>query len=238
MSLNQNNHSSSQKPSKRENTFREAENRPISLWVIPLFLFSGLIGGIWFGNGARFFDYQQSVRSDYIRKINEKAEAGSQSVQAFDAFMRRGGKIYAAKCSGCHGIDGKGDGVNYPSLANSKWVIGNTAIPAMIVLNGVSGNIQVQGKNWNGNMPSQESGMLVEDLAGLLTYLRNSFGNQTGDLVSKDMAKNAWDLMRKRAKIGVQMTALELKQNYNMMLPGKILSKEVLLDRETLEPIE
>ena len=221
-----------------ENSSSRNDQPKAHFLIILLFLFIGLFGGVWLGNGARFFDYRQSVRTGYVRSLPEGIEERRSAIPAFDLFMNRGAKIYSAKCSGCHGSDGKGDGINFPPLSESEWVLSKTAIPAMIILNGVNGEIRVKNKTWNGNMPSQKSGMIQQDLAFLLTYIRNSFGNNSGDLITVEMAEDAWALWKKREKFDKPMNALELKSDYAIMLSGKSLDKETLLDLETLEPVE
>jgi cytochrome c len=152
--------------------------------------------------------------------------------------MTRGAKIYSVKCNGCHGADAKGDGANYPSLAGSNWVTGETERLAMIILNGLHGPMST-GKTYGGagGMPAQGVGLSQEDLAGLMTYVRNNFGNSVGDVVTAEMAKAAMEISGKRANAGQQVTAEELSADHIKNLPGEPLDPKTLVDPLTLVPV-
>ena len=84
-------------------------------------------------------------------------------------------------------------------------------------------------------MPSQGAGLSAKDLAGVLTYVRNSFGNE-GSLVTMEMAQQAIDLSKERN--GGQMTASELNEKYDKDLEGAELAPDTLVDPNTLEPVD
>ncbi len=138
--------------------------------------------------------------------------------------MSRGSRIYSVKCNGCHGPDAKGDGANFPSLVGSEWATGETDRLAMIILNGLVGPIST-GKTYGGagGMAAQGAGLSPEDLAGIMTYVRNNFGNSTGDIVTVEMAKAAMGISAARAKAGQQVTAEELNAEHLKALPGEAL---------------
>ena len=84
-------------------------------------------------------------------------------------------------------------------------------------------------------MPSQGAGLSAKDLAGVLTYVRNSFGNE-GSLVTMEMAQQAIDLSKERNS--GQMTASELNEKYDKDLEGAELAPDTLVDPNTLEPVD
>jgi mono/diheme cytochrome c family protein len=93
--------------------------------------------------------------------------------------MAAGQTLYQANCLACHQADGRGvPGLN-PPLAKSDWVAGDLARLVGVLLNGQQGPITVNGERYNGVMPKQAH-LTNEELAQLLTYVRNSFGNQLG----------------------------------------------------------
>jgi mono/diheme cytochrome c family protein/glucose/arabinose dehydrogenase len=99
-----------------------------------------------------------------------------------DLFVK-GKAIYAREgaCGTCHQGDGKGlTGSGFPPLAGTEWVTGNEERLIKIVLNGLQGPIEVQGKKYPGQVPMTPfAGMLKDDeVAAVLTYVRNSFGNK------------------------------------------------------------
>lgn len=102
--------------------------------------------------------------------------------KARESFVR-GKAIYAKDgyCSTCHQPDGGGlSASSFPPLANTKWVIGNEERLIKLVIKGIQGPMEISGKNYPGQVPMTPFGGLLNDqeLADVLTYVRNSFGNQ------------------------------------------------------------
>jgi mono/diheme cytochrome c family protein len=60
---------------------------------------------------------------------------------------------------------------------------------AHIPLAGISGVIKVEGQDWNLNMAAMGAALPDEDLAGVLTYIRTSWGNKAGAVVADDLKK-------------------------------------------------
>lgn len=94
-----------------------------------------------------------------------------------------GSKIYTKEgyCSTCHQANGKGlSASGFPPLANSKWVTGNEDRLIKLVLKGVMGEMVVNGVKYDGQVPMTAFGGLLGDkeVAAILTYVRNSFGNK------------------------------------------------------------
>lgn len=84
-------------------------------------------------------------------------------------------------CNTCHQSNGKGlENSGFPPLAGTKWVTGNEERLIKLVLKGVSGPIEVLGKKYPGQVPMTPFGGMLNDneMAAVLTYVRNSFGNQ------------------------------------------------------------
>lgn len=210
---------------------------PISLWVLSLFGIVVLIAGGILGGSGRMFDYQTLIRDGYVRAAPPGGvEQGPPPKEALAAYMSRGAKIYAGKCIACHGPEGKGDGMNFPSLSGSKWVGGETERFAMIVLNGLQGPMST-GKSYGAGMPTQAIGLTPEDLAGVMTYVRNHFGNSVGDVVTVAMAKAAFEISAARPKTGQQVSAEELSADHLKPLPGPSIDPKALVDPVTLMPV-
>jgi glucose/arabinose dehydrogenase/mono/diheme cytochrome c family protein len=95
---------------------------------------------------------------------------------------RSGATLYNSVCFACHGTDGRGAPVPgagnrtiAPSLADSRRVLGDERAAIAIVLHGLQGN--VDGIDYGAPMVPMSSYSDVE-LANVLTYIRNSFGNR------------------------------------------------------------
>jgi len=220
----------------RENRLKENGREPVSLWVLILCAVPLLAAGWTLGNAGTLFSYKDTVKDGYVRIIPADDDAaGPPPKEALAAYMAKGQKIYG-KCIGCHGPDGKGDGNAYPSLAGSAWVTGETDRLAMVILNGLSGPTST-GKVF-GVMPAQGAGMSGDDLATLMTYIRNSFGNKVGDVVTKQMGAAALEISNARPKVGTSVSSDELDANHKKNLAGDSLDPKVMLDPITLEPAE
>ena len=95
------------------------------------------------------------------------------------ASVQRGEKVYAATCLACHQADGDGAPRMNPTLVKTKWVLGNKTALAKIVLNGLKGGeLEIDGNNFHNPMPAQATVLTDLQIADVLTYVRNSFGNK------------------------------------------------------------
>ncbi|MGB3800068.1 MAG: PVC-type heme-binding CxxCH protein [Lewinella sp.] len=94
-----------------------------------------------------------------------------------------GEEIFAREsyCETCHQQDGRGlDATGYPPLAGSPWVTGDKDRLIKLVMHGLYGPLEVNGKPYNGQVPMTAYGGLLsnEEMAAVLTYVRNAFGNE------------------------------------------------------------
>jgi len=223
----------------REKKLADSGHEPISLWVIAACGLVLLVAGAVLGKSGTWFKYDALVQEGYVRsKAPGDDISGPLAKPALEAFSARGKKLFSSKCAGCHGAEGKGDGVNFPSLAGSAWVIGKSEKLSMVILNGLQGptsNGKVYGQ---GIMPAQGAGLTPEDLAGLMTYVRNSFGNATGDVISTEMAAKAIELSGAREKPGSAVTADELTAKHAQDLEGAVIAPDTMVDPAKLTPVE
>jgi mono/diheme cytochrome c family protein len=95
------------------------------------------------------------------------------------AAMARGKKVYDATCLACHQPDGSGVPNMNPPLIKTKWVLGDKKQLTKIVLKGMQGGeIEIDGDKFHNPMPPQESTLTDQEIADVLTFVRNSFGNK------------------------------------------------------------
>ena len=88
-----------------------------------------------------------------------------------------GKAIFAAQCAACHQASGKGLPGVFPPLDDSEWVHGEPRVLANILLHGVTGEITVAGKKYQGVMPSFAQ-LSDAELAGVASYIRAAWSNQ------------------------------------------------------------
>jgi mono/diheme cytochrome c family protein len=84
--------------------------------------------------------------------------------------------IYAKQCLSCHQADGLGVSNMNPPL-NGKQVSGNKDILIGMVIKGISTHQEIDGKTYQNVMPAHPE-MNDREIADVLTYIRNSFGNK------------------------------------------------------------
>ncbi len=93
---------------------------------------------------------------------------------------------YLNTCSGCHGSDGKGVKRFAPTLVGSEWVTGNETRLALIILHGIEGAIEVNGKKYDQPeiLPVMPAHSTLDDasITNILNYIRNEWGNNAGPL--------------------------------------------------------
>ena len=115
------------------------------------------------------------------------AAASNVFVKASDEQMKRGAAVYARTCIACHQPTGLGLPPVFPPLANAPIVAGNPELPVKFILQGLMGPITVNGMTYNSMMPPV-AGVSDADIADVLTYVRQSFGNKA-NAVTADQVK-------------------------------------------------
>ena len=116
-------------------------------------------------NAVSESEYQSWVKGQKLAMA--EAEAGSDKVWTKADLMKRGEQVYNASCAACHQVNGAGIPGVFPGMINSKITIGPAADHIDIVVNGKAGTaMQAFGPQLND-----------ADLAAVITYERNSWGN-------------------------------------------------------------
>ncbi|GGZ22274.1 cytochrome c oxidase subunit 2 [Shewanella chilikensis] len=103
----------------------------------------------------------------------EEAQAALSETMSHDEAMALGEQIYMARCAACHQPNGAGLQGVFPGLKGSAIAIGPIAAHLDIVIHGKTGTaMQAFGKQ-----------ITAKELAAVVTYERNAWGNNTGDTV-------------------------------------------------------
>lgn len=111
----------------------------------------------------------------------------SGSSEAEKASIERGKIAYEQYCLACHQADGSGVPHLNPPLIKTQWTMGDKKVLINIILNGLDEEIEVDGDIYHNIMPAM-SYLTDQEIADVLTYVRNSFGNKASQ-VKEDEVK-------------------------------------------------
>ena len=104
----------------------------------------------------------------------------------FARYYSGGSVVYQSKCQNCHGSDGKGLAALIPALTNQVNLKANKSSLACLVKYGSKTHtINPAGKTFGGEMPATD--LPNVDIAKVLTYATNSFGNKLGTITTQQI---------------------------------------------------
>jgi len=143
----------------------EAANHPLDDWMLPTYeaAMARLTGG------PPVEEAEEEVETDLTGNDLD--------------LYKQGREIYGRDgyCGTCHQPDGNGlSAAGFPTLSGTRWVNGSEERLIKLTLHGLMGPIEVLGEEYPGSVPMTPfKGMLDdEEVAAVLTYVRNSFGNE------------------------------------------------------------
>lgn len=132
------------------------------------------------------------LRGSYKETNSEVAVVSHLKGEDFEKF-KKGKKIYETEgyCITCHQKSGGGlQTGGYPTLVDQNWVLGNQERLIKLTLNGLQGPMDVMGIHYEGQVPMLAFRDILNDdeIAAVLTYVRNAFGNK-GTVVNEETVK-------------------------------------------------
>ncbi|EZQ18004.1 cytochrome c oxidase subunit II [Halopseudomonas sp. SMJS2] len=117
---------------------------------------------------------------DYAAWLAEKKAAAAAEAEltskewTLEELMERGERVYTSTCVACHQANGEGLPPMFPGLKDSDMVLNDVAAHIDVVVNGVPGTAMAAfGKQ-----------LSEVDIAAVVTYERNAWGNDTGEVVA------------------------------------------------------
>jgi mono/diheme cytochrome c family protein len=150
--------------------------------LVMLFLFAGLIffGGTYLGLFSGHF--AATVH-------DERGTPHAAVVEAKVDPVILGKTIYKNNCIACHQETGLGMAGMFPPLAKSEWVNGSEERVVRIVLHGLTGPITVAGQQFGSQQMPSFSSQSNENLAAVLTYIRQEWGNSAPAVTAEKVAE-------------------------------------------------
>ena len=122
-------------------------------------------------------DFKKWISVKKAEVVASAADAGK--TWSKDDLMKRGEKVYQTTCAACHGATGAGIPGVFPAIKGSKIATGPLGAHLNIVMKGKPGTA----------MQAYAGQMNDADLAAVVTFQRNAFGNSTGDVVQPSAVK-------------------------------------------------
>lgn len=114
-------------------------------------------------------------------------ENKKESSAKFQQYYIQGEKLYLQHCSNCHQKNGKGLGLVYPPLDSSDFMSNNFNEVICLIKNGKSGELLVNGKNYNQKMTGIPA-LTDLEIAEISTYIYNTWTHNYGLVDVKEVS--------------------------------------------------
>jgi mono/diheme cytochrome c family protein len=155
--------------------------RPVPVWLILLLFLLIYWGMVYFDECGGWF--AQEVYIPY-RSLDEVQRYQPPSGDD----TARGKAMFENVCAVCHNSDGSGKPGQAPPFVRSEWVTSSPDRIIRIPLVGLSGPIQVNGLEYNLSMPAMGAGLKDDELAAVLTYIRQTWGSKDSKITPAQVA--------------------------------------------------
>jgi len=120
------------------------------------------------------------------QKSTTKPKTSSSSSTTLKASMDRGAIVYKGTCLACHQVDGGGVPRMNPPLIKTKYVLGDKKQLITILLKGLNDPIEIDDDEFHNPMPPQPT-LTDQQIADVLTFVRNSFGNKASAVTATEV---------------------------------------------------
>src|SRR4051812_18277927 len=157
----------------------------VPIWLIILSFLLLYWGMVYFDQHGGWFKKDVYLPSGSIADVERYQPPPGDGCN-----MRRGKEVYEQICGLCHQNDGNGDPTKAPPLAGSEWVLGNVNRLVRIPQLGLNGPITVKGQKvqFPAGMAAMGATLSNDDLANVLCYIRQSWGNKGGEVTEDQVA--------------------------------------------------
>lgn len=98
-----------------------------------------------------------------------------------------GRRVYQQQCATCHQAGGQGVAGVYPTLHGTRWTTGDRGRLIRLVLHGMEGPVEVKGQTYD-QLMQPRSYLSDKQVAAVLTYLRQNFGNDASAVQASEVA--------------------------------------------------
>ena len=143
---------------------------------VPQMRYNEFENSPFFKSLNRFFKRIKTVLSNIfflILLLTTLNSCQSNEKLKLEQYYIGGKEIYEKNCANCHQLDGKGLQNLYPPIAGSDFLKDKIKV-ILLIKNGISGEIIVNGKKYNQPMPANNQ-LQNLDIAEVVTYIYNEW---------------------------------------------------------------
>lgn len=123
-----------------------------------------------------------------LAPVSEASQAAASGTLTKAQQIKAGAALYNGTCSVCHQASGEGLPDVFPPLAKSDCLTADKARAINVVLNGLTGKVTVNGKDYASVMPPM-SQLNDDEVANILSFVMNSWGNEAPAASPEEVAK-------------------------------------------------
>jgi mono/diheme cytochrome c family protein len=152
---------------------------PVPWWVWGAVVVAIFWGGFYLGRFGGTFGAETHVALQGREPVTAQRAAAARTAAASSP-VEAGRRVYENACQTCHQANGRGVSGIFPPVVGSRWVTGDPATLVRIVLGGLRGPIEVAGETYNGAMPAWANQLSDDEIAAVLTYIRQWEANSAG----------------------------------------------------------
>jgi mono/diheme cytochrome c family protein len=126
----------------------------------------------------------------YLKDLPASASGPAVALSANDVHMKAGAAVYHDNCAACHGGDGRGEGALSPPLAGNVTVTQTSAESLTRVVLAGAQAVQTKGAPTAPAMPSFAWRLKDGEIADMLTYIRNNWGNAAAPVSAESVGES------------------------------------------------
>jgi nitrite reductase (NO-forming) len=123
-----------------------------------------------------------------LNAVTTASAAAASGKLTLEDQVRAGQALFGGACAVCHQANGAGLAGVFPPLAKSDYLAADPQRAIGVVLNGLTGKVSVNGKSYDSVMPPMNQ-LNDDEVAHILSYVLNSFGNAGGRVLTEDVKK-------------------------------------------------
>ncbi|SNR86107.1 Cytochrome C oxidase, cbb3-type, subunit III [Methylobacillus rhizosphaerae] len=146
-------------------------------WFYLFSVVALVVGAFYLGRHMGNLDTEAHIGFLQAQK-QQSGQGGAAAVKTVS-----GAAVFTSRCVSCHQANGQGIPGAFPPLVKSTYVLGDPQTLVRIVLQGLQGEIKVEGQAYNGLMPPWQDQLSDEETTAVINYIRTELGgNQAGQV--------------------------------------------------------